>query len=243
MKRIKIVGLCLVAVFAFSAVAAASASASERPEYKKCGKAPKVGKTYPTGEFSNKECTTAAPGGKYRLEEVPAKTAFTSKSKAATLTVAGKVVKCKKDTDKGEILEQFSATVQITFEGCAINGNKKEPCGTEGKIETKLLNVGLYFLNESNTESGVALNAEEGPFAEFKCGTETVTIEGYLIGSVKNSKKGETISFVVTGGKQAHKTVWVFGEMEPPGLTAGGGEVTLETTDEQGPKGIGVFPS
>ena len=44
MKRFKVVGLCLVAVFAFSAIIASGASAA-LPEYKVCGKAAKSGQT------------------------------------------------------------------------------------------------------------------------------------------------------------------------------------------------------
>ncbi len=247
MKRIKIVGLSLVALFALGAVTAGSAFASERPEYKKCGKTPKVEKKTPTGEFSNKECTEAASEGKYRLEGVPANTPFTSKSKGATFKIHGKIVKCKKDTDSGEILSQFVDTEKITFEDCYINGNKKEAaCGNAASntITTEQLGSQLFYINEAETENGVALyNEETGVFAEFKCGTETVVIEGILLGSIKNTSKGETITFAVNGGgEQAHRAAWFVGsEMGPLTLESGGEEATLETTDEQGPKGVGVF--
>jgi hypothetical protein len=42
MKRVRIVGVCFVAIFALSAIVAASASAAQ-PEYTTCGKAAKVG--------------------------------------------------------------------------------------------------------------------------------------------------------------------------------------------------------
>ena len=79
MKRIKIVGLCLIALFAFSAVAAASAFAEGRPEYKLCAKVAKVEGKY-NGSYSDKGCTTEATGGKYEREEVAENTAFTGRS-------------------------------------------------------------------------------------------------------------------------------------------------------------------
>ena len=245
MKRIKIVGLCLVAVFAFTAVAAGSAFASGRPEYKVCSKTPKVGNAYPTGEFSNKECTDAAGGGKYRLESV--KGTFTSKSKAATFTADGKVIVCKKDSDSGEITSQFTSTEKITFTDCYVNGVKKDgECGNvaTSTIETEPLEGQLFFTNEGETENGVGLlNEESGIFASFKCGAETITIEGGVLGSIKNSSKGEVITFAVNGsGEQATKGVWFHGSMILElSLTAGGKEATMATIDEQGPKDVGAF--
>jgi hypothetical protein len=234
-------GLCLVAIFAISAVAAAGAYASGRPEYKACGKTPKVGKTYPTGEFSNKECTDPASGGKYRLEEVAEGTSFTSKSKATVITADGKTVKCKKDTGAGAILSQFEGTDKITFADCAVNGNKKEPCGTSGSIETNQLATGLFFVNEDETENGVALIGEEGVFADFKCGAQTVVVEGIVLGLIANTSKGEKITFAVSGGHQALQDAWFSESSIPAHLESDGEEATLETTEEQGPKGVGVF--
>src|ERR1700688_198627 len=67
MKRIRIMGLCLVAVFAITAAAAASASAA--PAWYECAKAVKIGKTY-TGKYTDKACTTTSPTetGKYELQ-------------------------------------------------------------------------------------------------------------------------------------------------------------------------------
>lgn len=244
MKHIKIVGLCLVAVLAFSAVAAATASASERPEFLKCGKTPKVEKKQPTGEFSNKECTEAQAEGKYRLEAVAEGTPVTGKSKAATFNVDGKVVKCKKSTSEGTLFTQFEDHVTITFSKCGVNGSSKEPCGTEGTITTGPLDADLFFANEEEKEAVLALFGEAGTFAEFTCGTETIAIEGVVVGTVKNSKKGATFTFAVNGSnEQAVKTLWNFGEFGPVTLESGGKEATLEMTDEQGPKGVGVFPS
>jgi hypothetical protein len=65
MKRMRILGLALVALCAVFAVSAVTASAA--PEWAVCGKATKVGKEY-TGKYSDKECKTETTGGKYELE-------------------------------------------------------------------------------------------------------------------------------------------------------------------------------
>ncbi|HEX3851756.1 MAG TPA: hypothetical protein VHW01_12365 [Polyangiaceae bacterium] len=81
MRRIKMMGLCLVAVLAVAAVAVSSASAA-LPEYKVCAKAAKETAKYTengkeksksvyTGAFSDKLCSVAAPAGKYRAGGAP----------------------------------------------------------------------------------------------------------------------------------------------------------------------------
>lgn len=244
MKHIKIVGLCLAAVFAFSAVAAATASASGRPEFRKCGKTPKVEGKLPTGEFANKECTEAQAEGKYRLEAAAEGTSFAGKSKGATFTADKKSVTCKKSTSAGSTISRFSADVTITFSKCVITGTK-EPCGTEGTITTGPLEANLFFANEEEKAAVVGLNDEAGPFAEFKCGTETITIEGFLLGTIKTTKKGTTSTFALSGGKQAVTTVWENGTLGPVSLESGKEEATLEMTEEDkyANKGTGVFPS
>jgi hypothetical protein len=61
MKRLTIVGLCLVAAFALSAMVVSSAGAVT-PTYKSCGKAAKVNKKY-TGHYTTKVCSPSAVSG------------------------------------------------------------------------------------------------------------------------------------------------------------------------------------
>ena len=72
MKRIKIMGLCLVAVFAVSVMASASASA-EAPEFGRC--LAKAG-----GKFSDAGCTKGVVSkGKFEWTSGVEKNKFTSK--------------------------------------------------------------------------------------------------------------------------------------------------------------------
>jgi hypothetical protein len=257
-KRIRTLGLCLVAVFAIGAVAAASASAAASPTFKACVKAAKVGKSY-VGKFTSKECTAASKvgtGGKYELAEVESGTPFTSKSKATTLTVEGKVVKCKKDKGTGQILAPEAEFLQITFEGCAVNGNKKEPCTTTGHaagtIATNELIGAPKWVNASETQTGLVVFGLEYVFAEFDCGKGPIKLNSALVGVATNTSKGITVAFKVSGGKQEQRAYWEegeeftgFGEGLPLYLYTEPGEkeATVEGADEQGPKGVGIFGS
>jgi len=257
-RRIRTIGLCLVAVLAASALATATASAAEGPpQFRACVKAAKVGKTY-IGKYTSKECTTASEvetGGKYEREEVES-VPFTSKSKAVTFTVAGKVVKCKKSVDSGEILSGEAERVTIKFEKCGVNGSTKELCTTAGEtagtIKTSSLVGTLHWINPEETEIGILLFKAGGTntFATFTCNTESFELRSVLEGSVTNTKKGMTLTFKTSGGKQEKHAYWEegeeqtgFGETIPFHLYTNPGKVeaTAEFADEQGPKGVGAF--
>ena len=101
MKRTRIIGLCLVAVFAMSALATGTASAAA-PEFGQCLKKAVVG----GAGYSEAKCLKAVgTAGKY--EWVPGwggHNKFTSTGTTATLkTSGGKTVTCKKENSTGNI--------------------------------------------------------------------------------------------------------------------------------------------
>ena len=224
-------GLCLFAAFAVSALGAAMASAEGGPEggtpgFNKCVKATKVGKTY-TGEYTEKECKTkASPAktGKYEVQAVTSGT-FEGKSKVTTLTthttngVAVTVI-CKKDKYRGSIVFENEVVEEtIVFEDCLGNGAKTDPCGNAAPetIETDPQEGELVWLNEGKTEAGMLLAGTQ--FAAFKCGTEEVEVDGFVIGTASLGGKAPTITFAVNGSKeQAHKTFWLLSTLGPFGL-------------------------
>lgn len=65
MRHVKMVGLCLVAVFVFAALAASSASAA-KPEWGKCVKASEVGKK---GQYNDANCTEKGGSKEYYWEK------------------------------------------------------------------------------------------------------------------------------------------------------------------------------
>ncbi|HEY2719991.1 MAG TPA: hypothetical protein VGI52_10185 [Solirubrobacteraceae bacterium] len=262
MKSIRTIGLCLIAVFAIGAVAAASASAAESPTFKSCGKATKVGKTY-IGHYTSKECTAASKvetGGKYELKEVEG-VPVTVKSKATNLTLKGKVVKCKKDKGTGEIAGGEVVFLTFTFEGCAVNGNKKEPCTTTGHAPGTIVTNELIgepkWINSAETQTGLVVFGLGFEFAIFDCGSGPLKLKSIVVGTATTTKKGVTAAFKVVGGKQEMRAIWEEGEEqtgfgetlpfflyttpkeeeEKPTIE----EATMEGTEELGAKGVGLF--
>jgi hypothetical protein len=214
MKRIRIVGLCLVAVFAMSAIASASASAAA-PEYLICGKAAKskVTKKY-EGTFSNKECTAASTEGKYELVAYTAakKTEFKTKSGASSLDVyipgTGIVgeTSCAKSKDVGKVTGAKTATDVVTFEKCASSGKTctGDQAGTKtGDIVTYTLDETLAASAESKT--GVAQEVKGtgpgGESAAFNCEGEEISttgaVSGEITGDVGKASKDSNVIFSV----------------------------------------------
>ena len=197
MRRIKMMGLCLVAALALAAVAVSSASAA-LPEYKVCAKATKVGKTY-TGKFNDKLCTSAneAGTGKYELEgwEAAKKKTFTGKNGTSTLTsyipeneatpwTGGApvgVVTCKSGKSAGEITGPKTSTVTVEFKTCTSEGKKCSSAGAKaGVIKTKQLTATLGYI-----EGGVGSDVEASDHkvsASFSCEGLAIVTVGSVIG-------------------------------------------------------------
>ncbi len=216
MKRIRIVGLCLVAVFAMSAIASASASAAA-PEYQICGKLSKskVTKKY-EGHFSNKECTASSTEGAYELESYTAakKTEFKTKSGASALDVyipgTGVVgeTTCKTSKDVGHVTGAKTATDVVLFEKCESSGKicTGDQAGSKkGDIETYTLDETLVASAESKT--GVAQEVKGGgpggESAAFNCEGEEISttgaVSGEITGDIKKASKESNVIFAVDG--------------------------------------------
>ncbi len=166
MKRIKIVGLALVAVFAFSAIAAGSAFAHETSsKFMQCKTAVKTGTPAKyTGTYTEKECKTAATPtqisegkeNKYELkaitpsptepEQVAEAIPFTGKSKSVVITTQGEsgnwqVIVCGKSTISGKVYDNYGSgkvsPEAITFEKCEGQSNGKEAVCKNEEPEAK----------------------------------------------------------------------------------------------------------
>jgi hypothetical protein len=188
MERIRVIGLALVAAFAFSAIGAAAAQA-ELPEYSVPGAFPK--------EF------LSAVTGEGKLVTVGGREIKCANGGAGE----GKIVNAK----------EANKTV-VRFKGCTAKGpfGEKVPCKSTGaateEIVTKLLDSLLVYLKLLEKPVGVVLLPEEsgGLFAEFKCEAglvkETIKVKGTTIGEVDsalNTKaKEQKLEFEQSGGKQ-----------------------------------------
>ncbi|MBA3807501.1 MAG: hypothetical protein H0X28_03765 [Solirubrobacterales bacterium] len=182
MKRMKVMGLALVAVFAIGAIAAGSAFAL--PEVGRC--VAKAG-----GKYTESNCVTKAKVGTGTFEFVKGavKTGFTSVGGEGVLEGAsGTNVVCLTQKAKGKYDADGTAgaikgveDVVSTFEGCSIP-TIGIACNTKGQasgvIVTSTLEGNLGYINKAKKEVGQELHPKlkGGAFAEFECGGGAVTI-------------------------------------------------------------------
>jgi hypothetical protein len=256
MKRIRIVGLCLVAVFAMSAIASASASAEEL-SYKTCIKAvPKE-----SGKFNDKACTVASKGGKkegdYELGAWNAgkKTTFTGKNGVSTLdsyipeneatpwtggTVVGAVT-CKSGKSAGSITGPKTGSVKVEFKTCTSEGKKCTSAGAKaGTIVTQpLLSILGYSGGQVTSADLEVFRRMGGVNAEFNCEGLAVETSGAVLGvdtgNINLISKDFTQTFAVNakGGQdvvfstvEEGSPLFLTSLITPPGLTLPGGENT-----------------
>jgi len=201
MKRMRILGLALVAVFALAGIVASAASAA--PEWKACLKTePKN-----TGKYTDKLCTTTSPTteGKYELVTSLGKDKpFKAKGGAATLHViipaTGKgsfpggahvEVKCTSAKGKGKLgLPNLVKEVSIEFKGCTVLAAPCQSGTKKGTIVTNTL-AGEMIDIEGGSGVGTLLFAEAGPSARLATFTCTEVATTNVLGSVIAEHTGD----------------------------------------------------
>jgi len=211
MKRMRIVGLCLAAVFALSALVASSASAAG-PEFKVCGKAAKSGKLY-TGKYTDKACSKEASpaeiteGKKNKYERVSwekaKKKKFKGKNKGSPhnnivnpfgeKSGGGKepakiegTTTCTKEAVNGEVTGPKEEKWKTVFTGCEALST---PCNTagakSGEIKTQELEGTLVYLSKDHTKVGIQVKGlgPEGELAQYECLNKglNVVVTGQII--------------------------------------------------------------
>jgi hypothetical protein len=226
MRRIKILGACIVAVCAMSVLVASSASAfvREAPEIGRCLK-------HTGGKWKDGGCKTAAKPGEEKYEWYPAygqaangetklaeKVKFTSAAKPETLiqlsTVSGEGIACKNQLAEGEATgPKTIKAFNIRFKECAETGQKctstNPVAGEVGEIKVKEL-VGLFGIEkfgETHAKDKVAnlfKPAEGVIFTEFECGGIPVKVKGEVLNplTANSMKQVATVKFLATKGKQ-----------------------------------------
>ena len=215
MKRSRLMGLCLVALFAISALAAASASA-EAPEFGRCIKKAKA----EGSGFSDAKCTKGvATGAKFEWLPGAVKKGQTSTGGIGVLEQVNKLgVHCSSESSVGE----FSGTKEVKnlivkFKGCFSGPMECQSEGHEkGELETKTLEgtVGIVKRavvggKEVPLKNKLGLDlfpaGKTGLFIEFICGaTLTIAVRGSVIAPIKANamKTTEELKFAATTGKQ-----------------------------------------
>ncbi len=224
MKRTRVLGLALAAVFALAAIAAAGASAAQ-PIWYTCAKAPKNEAKQYTGHYAGKECKKAefvATGGKYELAPGIGKgKAF----KISGSTVELHTIQPATKTDipiicgsyKGEGLDgvpNVVSKVKLVLSHCKL---LNAPCKNSSKketIETKALSGTLGWISEPGKVAGTKLASEaepNGPMIEVACeAIGELRVIGSVIGEdqgdVEAISKTPTISYVP--GHYLGEVVW-----------------------------------
>jgi len=179
MKRMRIMGLCLVAAFALSAFAVSSASAL-----------PEVGRCVPKalGKYTDANCNVKAVKGNGTKEFVKGSgglngwsaaggEAFLEGESGTKIICTSQTAVGKYDEDTGAIKE--SENVTATYQGCnlpLIEGSCQN--GAAGEIKTNSLHGPLGYISKAKKEVGQELTPEvkNGAFVEFECGGGAVKV-------------------------------------------------------------------
>jgi hypothetical protein len=232
MMRIRLIGLCLLAAFATSAIAAAGASGAN-PEFGRCLKVtPKSLSNYDSAKcikLASADAGTEAEKlakGNYQWfpafggEKPLVKTGFTAVLKPETIatleTKTGTKVTCKALTAKAKFTGNTTISVsQTDFSGCESGGIK---CNTTGA------GVGVIKVKELEGELGVIAKGETGvkdkigdvvwpkggtatsgsEFVEFNCGGLTVNVRNSVIAPIPSNamKLIATVKYTASKGVQ-----------------------------------------
>lgn len=231
MRRIRGIGLALVAVFAIGALAAESASAAA-PEFGVCKQ-----EATATHVYKNANCTKVSSGsstGKY--EWYPGASGGSSVKGTTPVTIqlepsgSNDRIKCAGSIGEDQYTGPKTLDMVLIFDGCQFGGHVCKSGGdnagdivTEGWAEGELQ---VYKTNNNPVKDKVALVLEPQNgglfFAPFTCGTETFEVEGEVMVPVKTNvmQQTSTLAFKETGGVQDPND---------------GGFYTLETEVNSGP--------
>jgi len=222
MKRMRIVGLCLVAVCAMFALSTASASAESLPELGQCNKTA-VG----VGAFKNSGCTKKAGANaeEHKFEWVPLNKVvkFTSAKKLETGEAVLENEKEEKISCKNQVQEKEGEygpgkyedkNVVGEFSGCEALGAECQSAGqSAGHINTTKLHgePGVVTKNGTSEEKnidGFDLRGQTSEFlAEFSCGPAPVLVRGGVVVKVGSVVNGV---FKSTANKMLNKTTVEF---------------------------------
>jgi hypothetical protein len=155
MTRIKVLGLAVMAVFAFSAITA-------------------------TAAFAEAELTLEG-GGSATGTSFTSKSEGSTKPVLQGVAEGTKIT-CKEETNKGTVTGPQTDFETVVFTGCEAFGDKCESGATVGE-EVFTISSKLGFISTSKKEYGVLLG--RSPATKYECGaTKKLEIKGSLIASI-----------------------------------------------------------
>jgi len=235
MKRIRIAALCLVAVFAFSAITVASASAETQPSLKLCQKAKKG-----HGYYKTSKCAGAAGAkGSGNYELAPFSKLKKTKRKFTITGPRGanygwslgskfpgtkeSATECATEKGTGEYTEH-GATFKVSYEGCenaAVSGECKTEAPVPGggapkpgvivdeELEGTLVNI------PGGTGIGFSLKAKNhttGVLANYTCSPIELSAKGGVILETQGfvTEASTTPAFVAKAGSEGVQQQWTY---------------------------------
>jgi hypothetical protein len=240
MTRIKLMGLALMAVFAFAAVSVATAQAAD-PILLVCSKTAK-------GKFTDSDCLNEVAGEYELLLFLPGETikVLTTSGEGKLATATGESITCTADSSGGEIVSEDTINnVVVRFTGCEGKNAKGEECeaksetGAAHEIVTKTLKALLGLVPKTQATSGVGLLFEpvSGPVFVVTQGSCLVegAAEGTVAGEVNPINKATLIlNLSLVGGAAAgHNRITeisILGKTVKPSLKAFGLVAASEVT-------------
>jgi hypothetical protein len=206
MKYIKIVGLALLASFAFSMIASATASA-ELGIFE-CEKG--------VGTSNLGSNCLAETGGTFTIKQIVGET-FTSKAgKTVLAATGGLTVNCEKATNEGVVTSLTEDRATIKFSECT-SATKKCHNTSAAEAEGILLipvssKIVSYFGSGGVLRAGLLLaprNETGANETEFRCGNTstgtTIKVRGSVVGAITPEDENSlsfTVKFALSGSKQ-----------------------------------------
>jgi hypothetical protein len=226
MKRIRIVGLCLAAIFALTALMATGASAESPPEVGRCLK-------LAGGKWKDGGCKTPSKPGEEKFEWYPAfiggvpnenpkpiKLKYSAKWKEGTLiqleTVSGEKIIAHGQSSLGEVTgAKTNVATNIVFTGVEafeVPCKSTKPAATNaGEVKVNNLN-GLIGIEKFNAEGNHAKDkagnlfvpVSGSTFTEFECAGVPIVVRHEVMNPLTSNamKLTATVKFAATKGKQ-----------------------------------------
>ena len=216
MRRLRITGLCLIAMLALGVTAAAGSASAEPPEFGRCIKQVAVNKVY-SGKYKDSKCTEEASEaerakkGKYEWFPGAVKNKQTSVGGSAALETAVKHlgVGCEAEASKGEYVGTKEVkNILVTFTGCHSGPEVcQSPGRAKGELQTNALEGTIVWENKAKKKTDLELFPQGGveKFIEFTCGSHlTISVRGKILVPIKNDKMTltETLKYKATKGIQ-----------------------------------------
>jgi hypothetical protein len=209
MRRMRVIGLCLVAVLAIGAMVVDSASATA-PSFGRCIKKAKA----EGAGFSDAGCLKeVGTGAKFEWTNTILKNKFNGHMTGtlATLeTVTGTKITCKAEKNENAEFsgEKSVAKIVADFTGCETGGIECSNAGP-GEIITNSLAGTLGYEKKEAVLSKSKLEVQLFPesaatLAEFKCSTLTIKVTGCVAHPVSTGKMllESTEKFTASKGEQ-----------------------------------------